>query len=366
MWTNRCRRGGPPPPVGIAIYDVPPSASPTPNLVIVEEAVPKGNPTPIISSPYPTSSPILIGQHADVGVRETHGRAITNIMWTIQNAPIANFVESAAANPVQTLSPTALTSPDVSFFWTAPDATTYLLVTASVGDGHYEAITSYNVLGMQAVTLAGTYGTIGLDATYDKCLSYGEWLHIGSPCGTEPPGMQFNFSATEASPAPVGGTINMIQTATWDNIGQPTPYPTGTAGTPPNKTITFTNYLDNEAPYENNPDIKISPGGTAKYNSTSVDNDSPADGFGTPPPDCLGAQINEQFVSTMIFHPTATSARTSIPVGIGSWMWSWQAAGTYSNGTWSLSGAAPGSGSSSTAYTMPDWVGTFANGGSPC
>lgn len=332
--------------------------------------MPNGAATPIISSPNPGPSPVMVGQQIRVGVRETHGYALTGIKWSPPTPAVYGFDEGAQANPIASFPPNEFQLPDISFYWTGSDNTVpskTLTATASVNGISVSASTAYTVYTLNNVNFGGQYGSPAVDLENYSCigLPINTWvIHLGSPqcTDTKPPGMTWTYTAASPSSAPVGGSIELFQQIGYAGVAQEDAFeiPFG-----------IQSMVDNGNPYSS---PTILP--TAPVPGKWTDSDAPA--FPVSSLFCSGLNVEEQFVDYFMYQPTATSVRPSIPVDIGVYTWGWSANGVLQkplvpinpppSGPWQIKSGSVTPSTTTTAPTMPTWTGVFANdvGVAPC
>jgi hypothetical protein len=341
-----------------------PAPSATPYLAIVEEAVPRGQPTFIISSPYPGPSPIAVGQQLRLGVREVHGYPLTNITWSVPQPIVYGFNEAAVANPIEPFPANAWHEPNVYFYWTnssntSPKKTVW--VSATVKGMRLTSDATYDVYTLRNVSISSALGTVTSDNADYTCAVGAEgtagafWLHIGDPCGNGTRGIVWKYSAGSPSVIPVGGILEMFQLIDASSSAQP-----AGNGPPKRKTVVLPLGVDETVPY--NGSVPILQGAAAmlsRWDAPALQIDSSR---------CSQLQTSQTFIDYFMYRPDATQSRTSIPVDIGLLTWNWAGATTYtstqSGGLWHLTFASKSVSTVSTQYpVMPSWLTVNKNGG---
>jgi hypothetical protein len=353
------RFGPPPTPCPSGSPGAPtPTPTPSPNLVIVEEAVPQGRPTYIISSPYPGPSPITIGQQVRLGVRETHGYPVSNISWIIPQPAIYGFDQNAEADPIATFPPNALQSPDIAYYWTyavGPSVVQPVWVTAFVNGRPMTSMASYPLFAPSNVQINGVLGDVAVDRPDYSCTNLNDktayWLHIGYPCVTGKGGIQWKYTAMSSAKMPDSGILELVQL--FDSSIAVLPL----AKFPTLQEANLSLGVDLQFPYSNVVyDLPV--GKTVTYQAA----DSPTSPLHSTI--CSMKERSDVFIDYFMYQPTSTSSRSSIPVDIGILDWTWQGTASYSplpaptppNGGWHLLYSAMAIPTPTPLPAMPTWT----------
>jgi hypothetical protein len=330
-------------------------------LVVQDLDIKSGN--KIVSSPYPSPSPIMVGQQVQLQVVSANGDPVTVNSWQFDSTSASDVVSNAytcQCTVVGTPSPVQTGSLNPNTFYWVSGGPKHVTVNATVDGLTLSANVYYQVMAPQpSIATKTNVVQVGYDSDQDGCLGTPPpltqiRLHVGNACPspfpTANPGWEAKFSVTVPA-FDVGGHTAVAQTF----VGTTT----GTVATNPQPTPLNVSGLDLNFP------IFLQPVGSG----VTDDTDAPYDDLsGTQ---CTSLSEKESFKTFLMYEPGQDGrAGSTIWVPFAEYTWSWFGeAITNSKGVWSLANNPKPINpvaTNVTPPTFPTWNARIPGGYPPC